>query len=120
MTLIDIIELSAGGIAGISAILTIGVGVLQGHYTFDNAQEFYNDAPEDIKKIIGVPNKNKIYFQSILIAPKFMYNTLRNKDADTAFTKYVAPIEKERGTDFMSLYCMGQLMKRKKAEMLKK
>jgi hypothetical protein len=96
MSLIDIIELSTCGIVGIGIILSGGVGILQGHYNFEKAINFYNKAPEDIKKIIGAPNKSKIYFQSFLNTPKFMYNTLKNKQTKTAFTNYVAPIEKER------------------------
>lgn len=117
MDLINILELSSYGVGCIGAILITGVGVLQGNYNFENATKFYNDAPVDIKELIGEPKESKIYFQSIMNAPKFMYYTLKNKRVNDAFTNYVKPIEKERGKEFMKLYCLGQLMKDKKSEL---
>jgi hypothetical protein len=117
MSLVDILEISGCVIGGLGVALTGTVGVFQGRYNFENAAEFYNDAPDDIKKLIGEPNKLKIYFQSVKDAPKFMFATYKNKQFDDAFMKYVEPIVREKGKDYMRLYVLGQLLKKKQIKL---
>jgi hypothetical protein len=111
MALLDILEVSGYVIGGISVGFTGLVGVIQGRTNYDCAMHLYKDLPENAKEVIGKPKKIKIYLQSLLGAPKFIYCTSRNKPAGGAFMDYVQPLEDKFGEGYIRLLILKQILK---------
>lgn len=94
MSLNNILEIAALSAGGISAIMVCH-GLLKGRYDSQSAEEFYEDANEKTKSILGKPNLVRIYADSIINAPKYIYLRVANKKYDDALSRYISKANEE-------------------------
>ena len=107
----DLLEITGYAVGGLGVSFVGLVGYLQGRNNYSCATQLYDDLPENAKEAIGKPNKTKIYLQSMIDAPKFIYCTTKNKCFNNSFFKYVAPLEERFGTDYIKLLILKHALK---------